>query len=350
MSWNRAWHISFSKEMAPVIFQNVMVLELLLLTRNSFRCAAAQHAAARSFWRRSVCGAVNLRRVAESETQRNLSATQRRAFLRAVEELCPEVLNALRTDVYTPFTTLFKFARAAPGKPFLVDGGATVYGVWENKGSVDLFATIQWENQLEFTEPDRSGLPRYPHEFAQAPEPKRKAVRDALESWASRFHLESEWVFDEALATMIKWLQQGQKTIDRWCLYSLEPNYSFAELAEPPVLRIEEQWAFEPLSVMRDRVATIRKAFESEVRTYANRIGFSLSKRAPNLREYQWLALARCKYSTTTQILNWHRQRSPARREMPSLYTIKYALKSTAKELGLKPWSRKHGRPPIKKR
>jgi hypothetical protein len=253
---------------------------------------------------------------------------------------------------------MFKFARAKPGEAFLrlargkpVDRRASVYGISEGKGFVDLFATILWRDRLEFTGPDRSGLPRFAHEFAQTQDPNRIEVRGALERWATEFHLETEWVFDEALATMIKWLQQGEQSVDlRWASYSVEPDYSFAELASVPILRIEEQWAFETPSVIRGRVARRLNEFESEVRAYAGRIGFRLSKREPNRPEYRWLALARCKQYNTTQILDWHRQHYKIlSKQKIRPDTIRHALKNAAKELGLKPWPRSPGRPTTNK-
>ena len=117
------------------------------------------------------------------------------------------------------------------------------------------------------------------------------------------------------------------------------------------MLRIEEQFAFETLSVIRGRVARRLKEFKSEVRTYADRIGFQLSKREPKRPDYRWLALARCKQYNTAQILDWHRQhyKIPTEQKIQP-DTIRHALTNAAKELGLKHWRRNPGRPTLKKR
>ena len=284
--------------------------------------------------------------------QRNLLGDQRRSFLRTIQELCPEVLTSLRKNVLPSFVDIFEIVRAVDGEPFLrneqgelVDRSTVLYRI---SGS-DRLAGIAWEDLREF-DPEGAALPSYAREFAVSLDPKRVAVRQALNSWGAEFHLDTEWVFDEALATMLSWLQRSEQRADvRWALYSLEADFSFEDLASVPALLIDEKWAFEPLSAMRERLQSRWKEYESEVKAYAKRIGFSLSRPQPKRREHQWLALERCKGYNATQIIEWQRQHDRATSQEIRSDTIRHTLKNVAEELGLRPLRRSPGRPTTRK-
>src|ERR1017187_2564521 len=121
-------------------------------------------------------------------------------FLWAVQELVPEVLAGLARDVFPLFRALF---REEPSG----ETGESGHVIWGDSGGSAATLWITWPSRKEaIKKGDIWALwtgPSWASDLSGVPlESDRLTFRNAMEKWASAYHLYSEWIKEAAFSTL----------------------------------------------------------------------------------------------------------------------------------------------------
>jgi len=230
-----------------------------------------------------------------------VACNARTRFLLWVQVLAPEVLGSLRDDVSPAFRALYRRKHRRRTRDWNFD---------------------HW---WRWSDLRRAG--------ADLPRDLVAPLREALLSWAKRFHLTDEWVLDQALMTLRVWEEAGQGA-DRlsWFLPQVE-NAS-------PISDVEGMFAFLTLGwgpaveTWAEANARIRRAFDRYLNHYRCQIEGLCEqrgwKRTPHKRRGSphlvWLLLY--------QVKGW-RYGEIARKHHADRNTVKDGIQSVADLIGL---------------
>ena len=256
--------------------------------------------------------------------ERDSVMVHRYRFLWAVQELVPEVLEGLARDVFPFFSALFREEPSRePGESGSViwgDSGVSVATLWTTWASLkeankkgDIWTGPSWASDL-------CGVPL---------ESDRLTFRNAMEKWASTYHLCVEWIKEEAFSTLHFWLANphGKRV---WAPRG--SSRTIDEMTNVPKLHIDDQWNFEVWSVVNERLQEQIAVYKSEVKKHCVRIGFDLERIRKDRAHHQWLALFQCRGMSPKKIRDWD-QENYRRKLDPT--AVSHAIESLAKKIGL---------------
>jgi hypothetical protein len=113
---------------------------------------------------------------------RDSTMANRYGFQRAIQDLIPEVLADLERDVFPLFKALFR--KEPSGQP-----GESCTVIWSEHGTSVGNLWIAWPSMKDTDAGSWRG-PSYALDVIGAPpDPRRLALGDAMEKWASKYHL-----------------------------------------------------------------------------------------------------------------------------------------------------------------
>lgn len=253
---------------------------------------------------------------------RNSVMARRYRFLGAVQKLAPEVLARLEQDVLPLCRAMFRDQpRRESGETCTVlnESGATSARLWitwtsckETIEKGEIWTGPSWSADICAGELDQAGL----------------MFRDAMERWAATCNLRSDAILGDAFITLLFWL------VNPFCKRVWLPPGAFwtpAELANVPKLRLEDQWNFEPLSVVEKRLKEQIAAYKSAIKNYSANIGFDVQEMRDN-HHHEWLALFQCRGLSPQKIRDWHKKEYS---EIVEPNTVSHAIQDLAKRIGL---------------
>jgi len=253
----------------------------------------------------------------------------REEFISAVAEVRPSVIAALHADVYTAFRPVYRILLQRD--PCRHTAGS------ENYCSNPKFAQIR-ESQLEAA----------------------RVLSAAIESWGLRFHLTDEWITDSFVLPTLNeafhwesgdvpwwWRPGGHRQSDwestKWRYDGHQPDSAPGSLIKMPWL------VWHPnLDDVETYKLKAQNHFNRQLKSYISRVKASSAakpvpskrihgKKHPGRDHFLWLAF----YQTDSSVL-WPDITHPPGEEE----TIKSAVRSTAKAIGLTLRKGSGGRPP----
>ncbi len=206
-------------------------------------------------------------------------------FLLAVEEGVPQVIAALRLEVFPFFEALFR--RAPSGLP-----GETGIMVQNESGERETTLWINWRCQIRT-------VPSWTSEFeCEDLELERAAFKEAVERWADAYYLNEIWVKEEVFSTCLFWLQPS---IPRtWQFRGPDPA-----LGGPPFpqIQIDEQWSGEDWHVVEKRLLAKIEDYESRIKEHQKLLHlFRGEEQRKKHIHFQWAALFQCRLMSPDKV------------------------------------------------
>jgi len=267
---------------------------------------------------------------------RDSTMAHRYRFLWAVQKHVPEVLTDLNRDVLPLFRALHREGSFKE----LGETGIVVRG--KSGGQIAMLC-IKWPSSFEA---DKKGElwfgPTWKSDFLDvALDADRLKFKSAMEKWASTYNLCAEPILEDALSTLCFWIAipHGDRRVwlPRGCSRTPE------EMANVPMLHVEDVWAFEPWPVVKERLDKQIADYKDAIKKYSAQIGFDLDRMRESYEHHEWLALFQCKGMSPKRIREWNQNHN--HRQVDSS-AISHAIDKVAKKIGLELRSgrRGHGR------
>jgi hypothetical protein len=244
-------------------------------------------------------------------------------FLWAVQELVPEVLEALEHTVFPCFKALHR--EEPSGEP-----GESGTAIWGNSGASVATFWITWPSLRMRPTEAKSGWPSWALDVIGAPlNSERLKLKDAMERWARNYHLCSEAIQEDAFNTLCFWLVSPR--VNRiW----FPRGYSRTgdENTNVPKLHIDDEWNFQSWSIVNKRLQEQISVYKSDIKKYCERIGFDLDRMRGNRAHHQWLALYQCRGMSPAKIRDWEEKNNQRKVDLSA---VSHAMETLTKKIGL---------------